>query len=538
MANPETKIFCRLDGMTPAAREQRRLVALRELGLLEVESVAVFEEATQTAARLLDAPICILGIMTPNYLQIKSAIGLSRVGLMNQLAQSRLLPRSESFCSYVVDSQQVLAIHDTATNSVFAGSLLVGHYGIRAYLGAPLLTADGLCLGTLAVMDWEPRSFSSKDIELLALTARWSLSEFERNRFLTQDYTSSVHKPPKLSAASQHQEGWESDSTTARQNVSQSVSLCLNSTNSLKLKLLTQLTHELRTPLTSVMGMASVLTRQVYGPLTTKQKEYLEIIHRSGQHLVSLVDEIVDMKILDESSEQLHLTPVDIEMLCQQSIQSLLEMARARQQQLRLSVEPGSRIWLLDKDKVRQILYYLVHSVIHTAEAGAEVRIHASRKTDKINIAVWVSHPWLGESLSQISEGIAESSLPSQAITPKGQCEAIAQSAAPEAIASVSNALEPLPGVGGIESTELNSSPDLPLSHPVLSNTSLSVALSLNSELNKTPGKPDSREYLGLLLSCHLAELHKGEISIQRSLDAGQRYVVTLPQLDLEKERL
>lgn len=538
MANPETKIFCRLDGMTPAAREQRRLVALRELGLLEAESVAVFEEATQTAARLLDAPICILGIMTQNYLQIKSAIGLSRVGLMNQLAQSRLLPRRESFCSYVVDSQQVFAIYDTATNPVFASSSLVGHYGIRAYLGAPLLTADGLCLGTLAVMDWEPRSFSSKDIELLALTARWSLSEFERNRFLSQDYSSSIHRLPQLSAASQYQGGWKSDSTTDRQDVSQSVSVCLNSTNSLKLKLLTQLTHELRTPLTSVMGMASVLTRQVYGPLTIKQKEYLEIIHRSGQHLVSLVDEIVDLKILDESSEQVQLTSVDIEMLCQQSIQSLLEMARSRQQQIRLSVEPGSRIWLLDKEKVRPILYYLVYSVIHAAEAGSEVRIHASRKTDKINIAVWVSHPWLGEGLPQIGEGFAESSLHSEAIASKGQREAIAPSTAPETIASVSNALEPLPGVSGIESSELNSSPYLPLSHPVLSTTSLSVALSLHSESNKTPGKPDSREYLGLLLSCHLAELHGGDISIQGSLDAGQRYVVTLPQLDLEKERL
>src|SRR5919199_392379 len=427
MANAEAKIFCRLDGLTPAAREQKRLVALRELRLLDTETVAVFDEATQTAARLLDAPICILGVMTPNHLQLKSAIGLSRVGLMNQLAQSRLLARNESFCSYVVDSHQVLAIHDTATNPVFASSLLVGHYGIRAYLGAPLLTAEGLCLGTLAVMDWEPRCFSTKDIELLAITARWSLSEFERNRFL-KEYTNSGHRhykgvpyscralparcangerldasaprtanangfcfavPPErlyLSAASQYQQGWESESTTDRQEVSNDCSVCLNSTNSLKLKLLAQLTQELRTPLTSVMGMASVLTRQIYGPVSSKQKEYLEIIHRSGQHLVSLVDEIVDLKILDQSSEQLQLTSVDIEMLCQQATNSLLEIAQSREQQIRLSVEPGNRIWLLDKDKVRQILYYLVYSVISSAEAGSGVCPYASREIDKINI--------------------------------------------------------------------------------------------------------------------------------------------------------
>ncbi|HEY9614553.1 GAF domain-containing sensor histidine kinase [Allocoleopsis sp.] len=520
MANAETKIFCRLDDLTPAAREQKRLAALRELRLLEAETVAVFDEATQTAARLLDAPICILGVMTPNHVQLKSAIGLSRVGLMNQLAQSRLLARSESFCSYVVDSQQVLAIHDTATNPVFASSLLVGHYGIRAYLGAPLLTADGLCLGALAVMDCEPRSFSSKDIEFLAITARWCLSEFEHNRFLKQGYTNSVPTLPQSSVDKQYPQGWEPESTAQRQDVSTASSVCLNATNFLKVKLLAQLTQELRTPLTSVMGMASVLNRQLYGPLTSKQKEYLEIIHRSGQHLVSLVDEIFDLTIFDESSERLQLTSVDIEMLCQQAINSLLEIAQCRQLEIRISVEPGNRICLLDKDKVRQILYYLVYSVIHSADAGGEVRLHVSRKIDKLNIAVWAAHPWLGQSLPQLGEEFVESSLPSSAI------------------AAVSQALETLPSNDSLGGSELTMSSYLPLANPVLSSEALAVALSLNSEPKKTTGKNGSRESLGLLLSCHLAELHGGEISTQGSLEAGYRYVVSLPLLESVKERL
>lgn len=520
MTNPETRIFCRLDGLTPAAREQKRLTALRELGLLETETVTVFEEAAQTAARLVDAPIGILAVMAQHDLHIKSAVGLSRVGLMNPLAQSRLLPRNESFCSYVVDSHQVLAIHDTATHPVFASSLLVGHYGIRAYLGAPLLTADGLCLGTLAVMDWEPRSFSAKDIELLAITARWSLSEFERNRFLQQEYSSSIQKIPLSSAVSQYREGWECESTTDRQDVALDCSTCLNSGHSLKLQLLAQLTQELRTPLTSVMGMARVLTRQVYGPLTTKQKEYLEIIHRSGQQLISLVDEIVDLKILDEGSEQLHLTSVDIEMLCQQAINSLLEIAQRQQLQIRLSVEPGNRLGLLDKDKVKQILYYLIYGVIQSAEAGGEIRLHASRKADKLNLAIWVSHPWLGEGLPSFSEDVAKSCLPSSAMT------------------TVSNALETSPANSEIESSELIS-----ICYPlptaaVLSSDSLSVPLSLNGEPNKTAEKPESRESLGLLLSCHLAELHGGDISVQGSSEAGYRYVVTLPLFESVKERL
>ncbi len=527
MADPENRIFCRLDGLTPAAREQKRLKALRELGLLDAETVAVFDEATQTAARFLEAPICILSLMTQELLLIKSAVGLSRVGLMNPLAKSRQLPRSESFCAYVVDSHQVLMIHDTATNPVFASSMLVGHYGIRAYLGAPLLTADGQCLGTLAVMDCEPRCFTTKDVEFLAITARWSLSESERNRLLKQERTISVHWLLKSAAASQSSQEWQPESITGSREVSNSSSACLTSTNSVTVKLLTQLTQQLRTPLTPVIGMASVLNSQIYGPLTSKQKEYLEIIHRSGQHLLSLLDEIVSLGLLDETRDKLPLTSVDIEMLCKQAINSLLEMAKQRLQQIRLSVEPGSRIWMVDKDKVRQMLYYLVLSVIHSAEAEVEIRVHVSRKSDvemqsitSLQIAVWVSHPWLGDGLPPVYGGIAEPLLP------------------PSAATAVSDGLETPLNADESESSELASSSYLSPANQLLSSASLSAALAVKQELNKTPGYDESRESLGLLLSCHLAELHGGQISIQGSLAAGYRYVVNLPQLESAAQRL
>lgn len=498
MTDPESRIFCRLDGLTPAAREQQRLETLKDLGLLEAETIPVFEEATQTAARFLDAPICFLGLMTQNYVLLKSAIGLSRVGLMNQLAQSRQIPRLDSFCTYVVDSQQALAIHDTASNLLFASSLLVGHYGIRAYLGAPIITADGECLGTLAVMDWIPRDFTNKDLEFLAITARWSLSEFERNQLLKQQQTTSVLRLPQAPQLQQ--------SITTTQDPSE-LSESITPTNSIKVKLLTQLTQELRTPLTSVMGMASVLSRQVYGPLTNKQKEYLEIIHRSGQHLVTLVEEIVALGLLDETSRTLNLTSVDIEMICQQAINNLYDLAQARQQKIRLTVEPGSRIWLMDKDKVRQMLYYLVFSIIHAAEAGGEVRIHISRKSKKLKIAVWVSHPWLGEGIPPVYGGVVASSVPVPATVDRIELNSLK--------------LEDEP-VG----------PQMPPLKQLISGESIMAAFTLTQELNKTPTDEDSRESLGLILSCHLAELHKGHIAVQGSLESGYRYVASLPQLE------
>ncbi|MBW4576145.1 MAG: GAF domain-containing sensor histidine kinase [Aphanothece sp. CMT-3BRIN-NPC111] len=491
MADPENRLFCRLDSLTQAAREQQRFKALVELDLLKAETVPAFEEATQTSARFLEAPISILSLMTQDRQWIKSAVGLSRAGLMNELMASRQLPRSESFCTYVVDSHQVLAIEDTATDLFFSRSLLFQHYGIRAYLGVPLLTASGDCLGTLAVMDLVPRTFTTKDIDFLVLMARWTLSEVERNYLLKAQRKPSAYIIPK--------------STLQVQNGHLPNQL---STQVVKVKLLAQLSEELRTPLTSVMGMTSVLNREIYGPLSGKQKEYLEIIYHSGQRLVSLVDEILALGALDENSQTLHLTSVDVEMLCQQAIKSLEQVAHQRRQQIKLSVESGNRIWLLDKDKVRQILYYLIFSVIQSGEAGGVVRILVSRHGERLNIELWLSPPWL------------ENCLP--------QAELYFQSA----INGIFNGSERLLSLSNSASNEqLPVSSRLPASQP-LSSSSVSAALGTVEGLAKTSsGGNNSRESLGLLLCCYLAEIHSGEISVQGSSELGYRYLVSFPQL-------
>lgn len=522
MAEWENRIFCRLDGLTLTAREQKRLMALKELNLIDTPTIPVFDEATQTAARFLDAPICILGLMTLDQQLIKSAIGLSRVGLMNQWAQSRQLPRLESFCTYVVDSHQALVITDTATNPIFAKSVLVGYYGIRAYMGVPLLTADGQCLGTLAVMDWEARNFTNKDLEFLTITARWSICEFERNRLLQQETTRSIYLLSQAVGTYNSAQEQDANAITQRQEHPHNLPTIVTSTNFIKLRLLTQLTQELRTPLTSVMGMASVLNRQVYGPLTTKQKEYLEIIHRSGQHLVTLVEEIASLGFFDETATPLNLSNVDVEMLCQKALNCLFDIAQARQQQIRLSIEPGNRIWLLDKDKVQQILYYLLFSVIHAAEGGGEVRVHVSRHPNKLKISIWVSHPWLGDGIPPVYGRMPASPLPLTTCN----------------IDEISDGLETSVNNGKVDSSEPGIDSCQFLSNQIISGASLLTALTLMQELKKTPTQDESRESLGLILSYHLAELHKGQITVQGSLERGYRYVISLPQLESIDEKI
>lgn len=504
MIEPENKLFALKDGWdSHESREQQRLKALSDLGLRQAETIPVFEEATQTAARFLEAPISILGFVDQERHWFKSAVGLSRLGLMNHLAQSRQLLRRESFCTQVVDNFQVVVINDThkLTDSVLVSSKLVQDYGIRAYLGAPLIDAEGHCLGALAVMDLVPRNFTPQDIEFLQIIARWSMSEFERNRLLQGKLESSA--PKNVPIFSLNEERNTEIKITASTQDSDSVS-----TKQLKLELLSQLTQELRTPLTSVLGMASVLGREIYGPLTTKQREYLEIIQHSGRYLLSLVNEITELGAMDENSTVLNLAPVDIEMLCQQAINTLEEIANRREQDIRLSIEPGrSRIWPLDKDKVRQILYHLVFSVIQLSATGSIVRIHVSYKEDTLNITIWVSHPWLGDGITEVDPYFRLNSL----------------------------SLLELTGEVATYNTHTERQEQLDTSSVAVENTknlsdshSNFFATSSGINLAKSHGSL-SRESLGLLLSCQLAELHGGQILIQGSPESGYRYVLSLP---------
>ena len=166
-------------------------------------------------------------------------------------------------------------------------------------------------------------------------------------------------------------------------------------------KLLAQMTQELRTPLTAILGMASVLNQSIYGPLTEKQKEYVEVIHHSGRQVLTLVDEIIRLVALNHNHVKLKPSQTNVEIVCQQAVNQLEQTFLAVKPQIRLTVEPGSRTWVLDTEKFSQLVYHLTFSVLHYAISGSSIRIHVARREQKLNLTLWTTHPWLGDGLSQ-----------------------------------------------------------------------------------------------------------------------------------------
>lgn len=468
MVIPESSLFCSLDGLSAKIRNQIRSSTLQDLGLLEAETVPVFEEVVQTAAHFTGMAMAMLTVVNGDRELLKATFGLTRLGLMNELVRHRFIELQDSFAAHVVDSHQVLVIADTHGHPAFVKSLLTQQHGIRSYVGVPLMTSDGACIGVLSVLDTETREFNLREIEFLMMTARFAISDYERLHNLKLTPRSAIVP------LSQPQSESQSPSQTA-------LRLDNSETIPLKFKLVAHLTQELRTPLTSVLGMASVLSREIYGPLTPKQREYLGIIHNSGEYLLSLVKEILEMSQLNLQQEELNLTSVDIEMLCQQSIATLQQAAQRREQEIRLTVEPGNRIWSLDKEKMRQMLYHLIFSIVQSSNAGSVVHLHAANKISGLRLTLWVTHPCL----ETISYG---SSLNDYEV----------------------NLDRSLTAINSSSSTALLNSP------------TSSPEIGIQEQLHFN---------LGFLLSRQLVALHGGEIQVQGHANGGDRYVITVPRL-------
>lgn len=487
-------------------QERRRLQTVQALGLLEDTHIAVFDEATQRVSHALSASICFLGIMDRDRLWLRSPVGLSSIGSIGNLISTRQIPRHESFCNRVIKSGQVLAIDNTQAQSDYQHFALVSRYGIRAYLGVPLFSSSGCCVGTLALMEQQPRPFSPENIALMELIARWCMSEFERDRLLQQAAATETNSP-SFSHNQDRLSNPQLDSSTQSHDPIENI--CL-----LKANLIGQMAHELQTPLTSILGMTSVLTREIYGPLTDKQKEYMNIVHYSSQYMHSLVEEIVELGEFDEQKHHVELSSVDIEMFCQQALKSLTQVSKRRNQTLQLSVEPGRRLWLLDKSKARQMLYHLIFRVIQASNTGSTIRVHVSRKPQQLKILIWTSHPWLGEGLphSELSALNLHSNQPISSPTATSAFPAINTFHSSDQAARQTDA-----------STKAQAS-------DVTDRASL--------EADSDPSAIATRHNLGLLLSQSLAKLHGGSLTLQGSIESGYRYVVSLPRLQAPQQQL
>jgi PAS domain S-box-containing protein len=178
--------------------EAARLATLRALKILDTPPEARYDRVTRTAAKAFHAPYSLVTLVDADRQWFKSCFGYDG---------SRETPKAISFCAHAVaGDEEIMVVEDATRDERFVDNpMVIGDLHVRFYAGRPLRAADGQKVGTLCVIDREPREFSPRDHELLEDLAAWAETELnagETSRALDARRRSEAQLHTILAAAS------------------------------------------------------------------------------------------------------------------------------------------------------------------------------------------------------------------------------------------------------------------------------------------------------------------------------------------------
>jgi PAS domain S-box-containing protein len=179
-----------------------------------------------------------------------------------------------------------------------------------------------------------------------------------------------------------------------------------------KSEFLANMSHELRTPLNAIIGFSEALERELFGPVgNPRYREYAEDIHNSGVHLLSLINDILDLSKIEAGQFVLHEDETELDHM----VEAATRIVRHRAQQANIAIEcnlPKPSIFLVaDERALKQVLINLVSNAVKFSPDGSAVKIEAQVCAESLRIAV------IDKGI-----GIAEQDIP-RALTPFTQVD-------------------------------------------------------------------------------------------------------------------
>ena len=155
-----------------------------------------------------------------------------------------------------------------------------------------------------------------------------------------------------------------------------------------KSEFLANMSHELRTPLNAIIGFSEVLGERMFGELNEKQDEYLKDIHASGQHLLSLINDILDLSKIEAGRMELELTDFNLPATLDNALTLVRERAGRRGIALGLTVDERLEQIRADERKVRQVVLNLLSNAIKFTPEGGRIEVRAVPVDGMVEISV------------------------------------------------------------------------------------------------------------------------------------------------------
>jgi GAF domain-containing protein len=226
--------------------------------------------------------------------------------------------------------------------------------GYRALLAVPLVREDHL-IGGLTVIRKATGEFAPEVIDLLRTFATQSALAIQNARLFLEI----EDKSRQLEVASQH-----------------------------KSEFLANMSHELRTPLNAIIGFSEVLTERMFGDLNEKQEEYLKDIYASGTHLLSLINDILDLSKIEAGRMELELTDFNLPQAIDNALTLVRERAGRRGITLQATIDEGLGEVRADERKIRQVALNLLSNAIKFTPEGGRIEVRAVPVDGSVEVSV------------------------------------------------------------------------------------------------------------------------------------------------------
>jgi signal transduction histidine kinase len=255
-----------------------------------------------------------------------------------------------------IETKAPVQIPDVDAPGAYTGRLrgLAGRAGLKALLAVPLLREDRV-LGALLVARKTPGAFPPGTVELLGTFAAQSALAIHNARLFRE----LEEKGRELVLANQHKSAF-----------------------------LANMSHELRTPLNAVIGFSEVLGDEMFGELNEKQSEYVDDIHTSGRHLLSLINDILDLSKIEAGRMELDLSTFDIREALGNALTLVGERAQRRGIALESEIDASLGDMNGDERKFKQILLNLLSNAVKFTPEGGRVTLTAHSTDANVVIAV------------------------------------------------------------------------------------------------------------------------------------------------------
>ncbi|HWM43046.1 MAG TPA: ATP-binding protein, partial [Burkholderiales bacterium] len=226
--------------------------------------------------------------------------------------------------------------------------------GFRSIIFAPMFW-EGRGIGAISVGRAATGTFTEKQVALLKTFADQAVIAIQNARLFREIQ----EKSAQLEVANKH-----------------------------KSEFLANMSHELRTPLNAIIGFSEVLSERMFGELNEKQADYLKDIHESGRHLLSLINDILDLSKIEAGRMDLELSSFDLPSALSNAMTLVRE--RAQRHGIALSLEVDKRLgaFQADERKFKQIVLNLLSNAVKFTPDGGRVAVSARQDTTCVEIAV------------------------------------------------------------------------------------------------------------------------------------------------------